>query len=217
MKTIGYNKEEIKDKFDKFYTEGNKWSFSLTDPMYVVKKDILKPILDKSKNILDLGCADGEFLASLKDINSNKKIIGVDISDIAINKAKQRNTYRELYTGYIDYVDLYTQNVEKFDLILLNEVLYYVDNYIQVLNTILKLSAKYVFVSLAMGPQFFAGKEAQNIENNFKQNGYKLVRKDIFDMSYKGGMPIRYWTFIYSLLGKRLKQTHKYIYIFEKI
>ena len=213
-KTIGFSKEELKDKFNHFYENGSKWSFDLADKMYLTKKELIKPYIDKAKIILDLGCAEGNFLNSLIEDKTNKVAIGVDISETAISLAKEKKFYDELYVGFIDDIHLYTKKTENFDLILLNEVLYYVNNYVDSLKKILTLKSKYIFVSLAMGPQFFNDLDAKKIEDSFKDNGYIIKKKVIYNLSYKFGIPIRYFSKIYEKFrGIKLKQTHKYIYI----
>jgi len=217
-KTIGFKKDEIKDKFDTFYKNGLKWSFDINDKMYLMKKRTIEPYIQKAQTILDLGCAEGNFLASIVDINLNQSIVGIDIAQEAISMAKEKNLYNELHVSFIDDIELYTQKIKKFDLILLNEVLYYVDSYTESLKRILSLQGKYIFVSLAMGPQFFNNYDTNKIENIFKENGYKISQKKIYNMSFKFGIPIRYLAKAYEILrGIKLKQTHKYIYIFEKV
>jgi len=217
MKTIGYDKKEIKNKFDDFYKDGKShWGFNIKDPMYIVKKNIINSFIDKSNNILDLGCAEGNFLSSI--VSSDKKLVGVDISQTAITLAKEKKIYNELHVGYIDETNKYTKNIKKYDLILLNEVLYYVDNYMSTLEKILKLSSRYIFISLAMGPQFFNTKDTNKIEKLLEKYHYQMRKKEVYNMSYKFGIPIRYWTKIYEIFrGLKLKQTHKYIYVYEKI
>lgn len=219
MKSIGFNKDELKEKFDKFYQEGKEWRFNKLDKLYIAKKNAIEPYLKKSKIIADLGCAEGNFLCSiLKDDNIiNKYLIGVDVSEYAIKMAKEKQCYDELYVGYIDDIENYTKKTKKFDFVLLNEVLYYIDNYIETLKKILFLQSKYIFISLAMGPQFFNNSDAKNIENLLNLNGYKLNQKIIYDMGYKFGIPIRFLAKLYEIFrGVKLKQTHKKIYIYEK-
>jgi ubiquinone/menaquinone biosynthesis C-methylase UbiE len=217
-KTIGFNKEELKNKFNTFYKDGLEWSFNVNDNMYLAKKGIIEPFIKQNQTILDLGCAEGNFLASIVNEKLNTYSIGVDIPEQAILMAKEKDFYNELYVGFIDDIELYTKKLKRFDVILLNEVLYYVDNYVDSLKKILTLQSKYIFVSLAMGPQFFSNNDANNIESIFKENGYKISKKNIYDMSYKFKIPIRYLTKLYEIFrGIKLKQTHKYIYIYEKI
>jgi|GEM_PF-4460737 2-polyprenyl-3-methyl-5-hydroxy-6-metoxy-1,4-benzoquinol methylase len=213
MKTIGYDKDEIKDKFDDFYKDGkSSWSFDINDSLYKIKKSVIKPFIEKSNNILDLGCAEGNFLSSIA--SSDKKAVGVDISQTAIDLAQEKNFYSELYVGYIDETNKYTKNINNYDLIILNEVLYYVDDFIDTLNSILKLSGKYIFISLAMGPQFFNTQDTDKIEKLLEKYNYKMRKKEVYDMSYKFGIPLRYWTKAYEIFrGIKLKHTHKYIYI----
>jgi len=216
MKTVENNKESIKGKFDDFYKDGKShWNFDTQSPLHILKQKSIEPFLIESKNILDLGCAEGNFLSSI--VKSSVNAVGVDISETAISLAKEKNFYKELYVCYIDDSEKYTKNIKSYDLILLNEVLYYVDNYIEVLENILKLSSKYLFMSLAMGPQFFNEKDIDKIENLLKKYDYKLRKKELYNMSYKFGIPVRYLTKVYEVFrGIKLKQTHKYIYIYEK-
>jgi len=219
MKRVGYKKNQLKDKFDSFYKDGEShWKFDQNDRLYRKKRELVELFIDKSKYILDLGCAEGNFLVSIIESNDNKVIVGVDIAENAIALAKNQGLYNELYVSFIDDIHIYTQHIQEYDLILLNEVLYYVDNYIQTLDTILKLSSKYIFISLAMGPQFFTKSDLIKIKKSFKTNGYKLIKQNLYDMDYKLGIPIRFLEKFYRIVrGIELKQTHKYILIYEKI
>ena len=211
-------KKELKSKFDLIYKDKKSpWRFDITDHLYVSKKEMLTPYIEESKSILDLGCGEGNFLESMIGLSQNKSLVGVDIAENAILLAQEKDFYNELYSTYIDDIDTYSQTIQKYDLILLNEVLYYVDNYIDVLNNIFNVANRYVFISVAMGNTFFDTKDTAKIENLFREVNFILKEKRVVNLSFKFNIPIRYLKFLYKALGRPLKQTHKYIYVYEKI
>jgi len=217
-KNIAYTKDELKNKFNKMYENNSSpWIFNMEEGIYLKKKKILENYINKSKTIIDLGCAEGNFLNSLVKDKKNKYIIGVDIAKNAIKLAADKKLYNELFVGYIDDINMYKKNIKNIDLVLLNEVLYYVDDYLKTLSTILTLNSKYIFISLAIGRGFFTATEMTLIENICQKNGYSLIAKNIVPMGYKWGVELKYWYYIYKLFGKNLKQTHKTLYIFKKI
>lgn len=83
--------------------------------------------------ILDLGCGFGSLSKYLKtDDFSN--LLGVDLSDTAIAKAKKKGYSNTNFI--VSDIQKFETN-EKFDIIILNEVIYYLDDYI---GTLSKLS-----------------------------------------------------------------------------
>ncbi len=85
---------------------------------FIEETNILMP------RILDLGCGYGSLYQYL-DENTIEQYVGVDLSDTAIYKAKKKNQKKAHY--YV--ADIQNFNLDQnFDIIVFNEVLYYLDN-----------------------------------------------------------------------------------------
>ena len=84
------NEDEIKHYYAKVYSESD----ISPAPFLKAKKHIeyliqLCPNIDKNKTILDIGCGTGYYTNILSKIGF-KHVVGVDISDVAIEKAKRQ-------------------------------------------------------------------------------------------------------------------------------
>lgn len=80
--------------------------------------------------ILDVGCGDG-FLQENLHSNEYSRYVGVDISEEAIRMASKKESTKTMFaqadvTQYVPEV--------KFDIIIFNEILYYLNNPLTVLN-----------------------------------------------------------------------------------
>jgi len=111
--------------FDSLYFfKKDPWNYSTSE--YERKKygETLEAISGKKYNrILEIGCAEGVFTEKLASMAES--ILGVDISQIAIDRAIEDNKYSniEFQCVNIERTDLFG----KFDLIICSEVLYYLD------------------------------------------------------------------------------------------
>ncbi len=74
----------------------------------------------------------------------DRYIVGVDIAEGALVNAKKFNIYDKLVLGFIDEIDKFK---DFYDLVLLNEVLYYQKDYLNALRKILSLCSN-IFSSL---------------------------------------------------------------------
>ena len=93
------------------------------------------------ESILDVGCGEGMFTSLLK--KKNNHVTGVDISPTAIKKAEARFKDIVFFVGDIN-TEVFLQ---RYDLVVLREVLSYVENWREVLKSLANIS-KYIFVSL---------------------------------------------------------------------
>ena len=202
----------LKDHFNDVWASGKSpWKFS-HDLIVSRKKTLLLPIIKNSDSILDLGCGGGEFLNFVLDkIEKKPYIIGVDIAEQAIKNAKLLEIYEELYISNIDNIQ--NDITSKIDLILLNEVLYYQKDYLEILNKLMTLSNKYIFISLAMGDDFFNKDDIYNIKDYYNINEFKLRDESIIDYT-RFRIP---WRYLKYFTSKQVSQTHKHILIFEKV
>jgi 2-polyprenyl-3-methyl-5-hydroxy-6-metoxy-1,4-benzoquinol methylase len=84
--------------------------------------------------ILDLGCGFGSLCKYMSDDNFSS-LLGIDLSDTAITKAKKKGYNKTVF--FVADIQKFETN-EKFDVIILNEVIYYLDNYIETLSKLSK-------------------------------------------------------------------------------
>ena len=110
--------------WDKEYS-GTKWDFADHTESDCVYFHLEKHAQNGS--ILDLGCGSGNTANELA-ANAYQKYLGVDISEVCLNKARRRSRENgraaKNQFGYGDFLQFSTE--EKFDVILLRESLYHI-------------------------------------------------------------------------------------------
>lgn len=122
--------------------------------------------------ILDLGCGYGALLDYLP-ATSYSKFIGIDLAKSAINRAKSKNYANAIFQT----ADIHTYvPKEKFDFIIFNEVLYYLDNQLQIVEKYshyFKENGYYIF-------SFYGIREdlIQELEQK-----YTLIKKEVISQS----------------------------------
>ncbi len=151
FKTIG-KIEFLRKRFLSFSIFLHNYSYSL------IKKFLLKPgephpkleIMDyhgffcenisKDETVIDIGCGDGGVAANLT--SKAKKIIGIDKDEEKIRKAKEKYNYSNLLliSGDAINYDFSSLGVEKFDKIILSNVLEHIQNRIPFLKKLHKIS-----------------------------------------------------------------------------
>ena len=106
-----------------------KWDFMIDeeDRYKTIIKFIKESKIDKPR-ILDLGCGYGA-LNKYMDKNDYSYCLGVDLSDTAINKAKKKNYPNSEFI--VADIHKFVPN-DTFDIIIFNEVLYYLDNQMEI-------------------------------------------------------------------------------------
>ena len=218
--TIKNKKKTIVDKveteldvhFNSVWSSGiSPWLFSgKNDAIVLRKKELLTPIISKIDSVLDIGCGGGEFLNFICDGQSKKSYkVGVDIATNAIKNADKLGIYNELYISNIDDLKCFNKGTEKLDLVLLNEVLYYQVDYMKTLKIIEPMVSKYLFISLAMGDNFFNNNDLLDIKAFFESDYVLLSETKIDYTRFK--IPLRFGKYIM----KKVSQTHKNILIFK--
>ena len=97
--------------------------------------------------ILDLGCGFGSLCKYLNE-DDFSSLLGVDLSDTAIAKAKKKEYSN---SNFIIAVIQKVETNEKFDIIILNEVIYYLDDYLVALSNFSKFfknENSYIIISI---------------------------------------------------------------------
>ncbi len=118
--------EQEKGQMDAMFSNTETWNLKNAQ-MEIERYERLLDILPKkdNKQILEVACAEGTFTSKLFDRFKPKGIIGVDISQNAINRAIK--DYHEKYNHKILFQQLDIEDEEvvgRFDVIYLVEVLY---------------------------------------------------------------------------------------------
>ena len=138
-----FNNKERKfiGKFDQMYKNETIDPWFSSDLNNISKK-IHSVILDGKNwsSILDFGCGKGIFTHTLK--KDNNLVVGVDISQNAINKAS------DLYGHKVDFIHISdTLWKKKYNLVVCLEVLSYIELYKEQLEEFSCMS-EYIYISL---------------------------------------------------------------------
>ncbi|MDB9527021.1 class I SAM-dependent methyltransferase [Oscillatoria sp. CS-180] len=112
------------DELEKFYEDDDPWDFETT-PDDAKRKSVILSELPKRdySRVLDIGCGHGFVTRELP----GDRIIGVDISHNAVDQANrfvESHSSRSLEFLQGSIFDLPTLQLEPFDLIIINGVLY---------------------------------------------------------------------------------------------
>ena len=85
--------------------------------------ELIFPPGRKYENILDLGCGQGYLTNLIKLRNLGGVVTGVDCSETAVNKAK--NTFPQIPFLVFDIIKDYWKTDNKFELITMSEIIWY--------------------------------------------------------------------------------------------
>lgn len=120
-KRIRWNYKYQKGIWDYMVTEENRY---VTIVEFIKETQINKP------SILDLGCGYGALNSYLED-ECYSSFLGIDLSSVAIQRAKNANYANSKFLS----ADIHQfQPRNKFDIIIFNEVLYYLDNQLEIVE-----------------------------------------------------------------------------------
>lgn len=141
MKTTNFEKHISQNPIQK----------KLIDNFYKTVIEILRPINPDS--ILDVGCGEGFTLDKFKKEGIGKNLAGIDYSDDALKLGAK--IYPELKLKKGDIYNIKEKN-NSFDLVMATEVLEHLDNPQKALRELVRVSKKYVMLSVPNEP-FFIG------------------------------------------------------------
>jgi len=122
---------DLKKIYDKVHLSGNFFSIPSKD----ITESIVSRVDWRGKNVLEVGCGTGETSFAIAKSGA-KKVVGVDYSVIAIDKAKKSFCLPNLFFKCMDL-----EKVDGFfDVVVAQEVLEHLDNPFKFLNKVSKLS-----------------------------------------------------------------------------
>ena len=103
------------------------------------------------RNILDVGCGEGFSLSLIQKAGILAKLAGVDSSRISLDLGKKEFPNLDLRYG-----DIYALSAKSksYDLVLCTEVLEHLENPVQALRELKRVSRKYVIISVPHEPWF---------------------------------------------------------------
>lgn len=126
------------EDWDKKLEKEDLWEFKTEPWQWQRFKDVVN-LLPEADSVLEIGCMEGEFTKYLK----NREITAVDISSVAIGRAKTKADANFLV------VDIEETPLEKeFDLVIVMETLYYLSPEDKTKENILKMVKKGGYLAL---------------------------------------------------------------------
>ena len=118
--------------FEKVFARDSTWGYSLCEyeqKKYSRQLEAIKQCCPQPKNILEVGCAEGIHTAMLAQAFPEAKILCMDISRIAIERAKKNcERYGNVALMEADIIELLKEGklpAKTFDVIIQSECLYY--------------------------------------------------------------------------------------------
>ena len=158
---------EVTDNYKK-HTHRNPIQRFLLDNFYRHVFRLLKTVPEGS--ILDVGCGEGFTLHKLQERSIGKKLEGIEYQKRAISLGKKEYPDLKITQGSI-YELPYKAN--SFDLVLCTEVLEHMDNPEKALSELVRVSKKYLLLSVPNEPffmlaQLFRGKNWSRFGNDIE-------------------------------------------------
>jgi|GEM_PF-808938 ubiquinone/menaquinone biosynthesis C-methylase UbiE len=145
------NNRWSEEYFDKEFEESDPWSYLSSDYELNKYKRQLSIMADRIPNplrILEIGCAEGAHTQMITQEFPNAKIMGIDISNKALQRAREKvkkDSVTFLNADIIDYLSRFDN--EYFDIIIWSESIYYIgdrlsfnDTYILLQKLVNKIS-----------------------------------------------------------------------------
>ena len=117
------NTQDVKSEIKFFDQIANKIDYydTISEKDYKQIFDKIKPYL--GKNILDAGCATGDFARRIKKIKANIKISGIDLNKKLIKLAASFRIYNKVICGNIENETIFKKN--EFDTIICLSLLHH--------------------------------------------------------------------------------------------
>ncbi|AJF61352.1 TPA: class I SAM-dependent methyltransferase [Candidatus Woesearchaeota archaeon] len=115
------------DHMDKLYNSGNP----LVSYIHRKRLEIITNKINRNghQKILDAGCGEGHLIARMHSRNQSNEYYGIDITEIALKKARQRCSYATIRK--MDLSELGFKN-DSFDIITCTEVIEHIYEYTEV-------------------------------------------------------------------------------------
>ena len=179
---------------------GLEWRPSQKFRYLHVLKSIDKHVVDKNMNISDIGCATGIFTNLISQFfkDTNPVVTGVDISSIAIERA--RNKYKNIEFVQSDIDDYSVENKNSNNVVICLETLYYIEpdkrsQAISKLFSLLKDDGLLVISSLNAKAPYISKSEIINL----------LYKHELLDVSIINLKPLIFFERLIIKFGRLLR------------
>ena len=176
------NDNEIFDKYAKVW---NSYSFVQENIKNFIKFINEKNYLNKNVTIMDFGCGTG--ILGINLINNVKKVIFLDSSKEMIKQVQIGLKKKDVLNYEIIEGEINDYKGDKIDLILVTNVLNYIDDINNVINkfsNILKKGGKVLVVDLIETSEDISnthnGFKPENVVKLFENNGFNNVKYENF-------------------------------------
>ena len=145
-------------------------------------KKLIKKLKIKFENPLDIGCGVGQNSLLLKELSESKTVVGIDFVDEAIKFCKEMGI--NAYKGDLEKKE--TLPKDKFDFILLSDVLEHVNDEIAMKNVI-EISNGYLFIVVPMYNFLWGDIDiASHHKKRYTESGIlKLLKENNLKIVYK--------------------------------
>ena len=149
---------------------------------------------DFNGSVLDFGCTLGDAVAIYSNAFPNAKLLGVDISEAAIEKC------REKYGDKAEWLCVNYTNIPFADVIIASHVMEHIIDDKVVINALIKkCSDLFVFVPYKENPLYF---EHVHSYNEFSYKDLNVFEQKIFKVSFKTK---NRWTSVLKILLKTFR------------
>jgi trans-aconitate methyltransferase len=151
------------------------------------KANLLVPHLDGIRSVFDGGCGGGDFLSLIAPRARFERVVGVDLAENAIERARRTGLYAQLLRAQLGEAPRHLH--ERFDLLMFGEVLYYMSDYREVLaelvDELLTPGGK-VFIAVAMGRNYFGERDVRAMRHALTARGLARIEDTSIDDTYYG-------------------------------
>jgi len=142
----------------------------------------------KPRRVLDVGCGEGFTLERLHKAKLGDKLVGIDFLNTAVEIGKKERSHLDLQEGSIFDIK-FKEN--SFDLVICSEVLEHIENPEKGFKELVRVSSKYVLLSVPNEPWFMGANliRGKNLErwgndiehiNHWSTNSFiKFVEKHL--------------------------------------
>jgi SAM-dependent methyltransferase len=195
-----------KDAFDAeaFYKISDPWHVQSQSPNNKRRESVIRSLDDlfAYRDILELGCGEGHLTQILA--RTSRYITGVDISETAIRRARERNIPNTTFiVGSMTDPKLY----RKFDVVVLIEALYYLspEDQSMVLSAIKRTGATLVISAPVIGAnedrKYYTRPELMEL---LTSHGFKIEQERMLRLDWRAGalehLAVRAFGLLYFLL-----------------
>jgi SAM-dependent methyltransferase len=175
------------------------------------KVALLAPYLGSVRSVCDCACGGGDFLDLVAARGRFDAVVGVDIADNALERARRTGRYTKLVRARLD--EAADQVGERFDLVMIGEVLPYLEDPLGDLARVvdgLTAPRGIVFLAVAMGRKGLSEREVGEARALFARRGFTLLEDRRLEYRFLG-VPRRRL----GPLSAAWVQTHKTVLIWR--